>query len=81
MFYSTLKDALAAQGQQGQGQAKPGAASAQQAAVLSTTAAGLAGMCSSTLTFPLDKVRRMMQVRGVQGVDNATWRRKAGHCA
>jgi hypothetical protein len=46
------------------------AASFQQTAALNTAAAGLAGLMSSTLTFPLDKIRRIMQVqrRGAAGV-------------
>lgn len=41
--------------------------SAHRLALLSTSAAALAGLCSSTLTFPLDKVRRIMQVAGSGG--------------
>ncbi|GAX83991.1 hypothetical protein CEUSTIGMA_g11416.t1 [Chlamydomonas eustigma] len=73
MFYSTLKDALASGSHRlpsdvqlppSSHVCKAAGQQQQHVAALSMMAAGLAGLCSSTLTFPLDKVRRMMQVQG-----------------
>ena len=59
MFYATLKDALETMptgGQDKQQQQQRQQQNGHYSAVLSTAAAGLAGLFSSTLTFPLDKV-------------------------
>jgi solute carrier family 25 phosphate transporter 23/24/25/41 len=42
--------------------------SASFSPLVSTTAASLAGLCGSTMTFPLDKIRRLVQMESVAAV-------------